>query len=84
MHVLHHKQPREDLLPLGKDRLDAFHYASFVGMHMYEQHTLVHVRIHVHGRRRRETYALSCLEDRLMPMVPGKQEGGWPLQMRRL
>ena len=30
--------------------------------------------MHVHGRRWRETYALSCLENRLMPMVPGKRE----------
>lgn len=71
VHVLHHEQPREDPLPLGKDRLDAFHYASLVGMHMYEWRTLMRVHMHVHGRRWRETYALSCLEDRLMPMVPG-------------
>jgi len=45
VHGLHHKQPREDLLPLGKDRLDAFHYTSLVGMHMYERRTLVHVRL---------------------------------------
>lgn len=53
--VLHHEQPREDLLPPGKDRRDASRYASLVGMHMYERRTLV--RVPVHGRRWREAYA---------------------------
>lgn len=44
-------EPREDLLPLGKDRLVAFHYASLMCMHMYERSMLVRVRMHVHGKR---------------------------------
>lgn len=63
VHVLYHKQPREVLLPLGNGRLDAFCSASLVGMHKYEWRMLVHMRMHVHGQRWRETYASSCLED---------------------
>lgn len=49
VHVLHHEHdgsspfPQEDLLPLGKDGLDAFHYASLVGMHKYERRVCLHV-----------------------------------------
>lgn len=45
------REPQEDLLPLGKDRLDAFHYASLMCMHMYERSMLVRARMHVHSKR---------------------------------
>lgn len=45
------REPQEDLLPLGKDRLDAFHYASLMCMHMYERSMLVRACMHVHGKR---------------------------------
>lgn len=79
--VLHQEQLQEDLLPLGKDRLDASHYASLVGMHMYEQRMLGHVCVHVHSRRCRETSALSCLQEL---MIMDSERTGWSLQLGQL
>lgn len=50
------RELREDLFPLGKDGLDAFHYTSLMCMHMYEGSMLLRVWMRVCGGRWRRGF----------------------------
>lgn len=74
------RELQEDLLPLGKDRLDAFHYASLMCTHMYEGSMLVLVYVCVQWEMEEGVHVSGCLLDQLIPMV---KQWGWSASLEQ-